>query len=256
MRSQKLRMRSRGLALSTVAFALTLLFPAGAWALDHFKVYEVEKIPVTFKVQLSDQLNLPLHDVKLEALTMFANATRKAHGNTQVGVRDANAHLTWYALTQPQVEPRRTIRFRNQFGQHSVDIKTPRFLLVPTEKTSDAGSVFPKSLDHYKCYEVIKVNTAPPPPAVVLRDQFGPKPQVQVGKPRYFCTPVRKVREGLPPVGIQNAKDHLAVYDLPPQPHAVAIKTRDQFGSRALKVIRSVMLAVPTEKQAAVAHPN
>ena len=249
-------MRSLGLAVLRMAVAVALILPACAAALDHFKVYEVQKIPVSFKVKLSDQLNLPLHDVKLEALTMFANATRKKHGNVGVGIQDTNAHLTWYALQQPQVEPRRTIRFRNQFGSHSVDIKTPRFLLVPAQKTSHAGSAFPATLDHYKCYEVITVNGAPALPVVTLQDQFGAKPAVQVGKPRFFCTPVRKVREGHPPVGVKNAKDHLAVYDLPPQPHATVIKTRDQFGSRELKVIRSVLLAVPTEKQAAVAHPN
>ena len=249
-------MRRRGLAVWRAAVAVALVLPACVRGLDHFKVYEVEKIAVSFKVKLSDQLTLPLHDVKLEALTMFANPTRKKHGNVGVGIQDKNAHLTWYALTQPQAEPRRTVRFRNQFGQHSVDIKTPRFLLVPAQKTSDAGSAFPESLDHYKCYEVIAVNTAPALPVVALQDQFGAKPAVQVGKPRFFCTPVRKVRDRHPPVGVKNAKDHLAVYNLPPQPHATAIKTRDQFGNRALKVIRSVMLAVPTEKQVAVAHPN
>jgi len=249
-------MRSRALAVSRLALAVMLVLPACAAALDHFKIYEVQKVAVSFKVKLSDQLNLPLHDVKLEALTMFANPTRKKHGNVGVGIQDKNAHLTWYALTQPQVEPRRTVRFRNQFGQHSVDIKTPRFLLVPAQKTSDAGSAFPETLDHYKCYEVIQVNTAPALPVVALQDQFGAKPAVQVGKPRFFCTPVRKVREGHPPVGIKNAKDHLAVYDLPPQQNATAIKTKDQFGNRELKVIRSVLLAVPTEKQAVVAHPN
>jgi hypothetical protein len=100
------------------------------------------------------------------------------------------------------------------------------------------------------------VNTAPPPPVVTLRDQFGPKPPVQVGKPRFFCTPVRKVREGHPPVGVKNAKDHFAVYDLPPQPGNVKIKTRDQFGNRELKVLKSVLLAVPTEKQAVATHTN
>ena len=249
-------MTSRRPAVLLAALVLTLVLPACARALDHFKVYEVERIAVNFKMQLSDQLRLPLHDARIEALTMFANATRKSHGGHSVGIQDANAHLTWYVLNQPQIEPRRTVRFKNQFGQHSVDIKTPRLLAVPAQKTSHAGSEFPKTLDHYKCYEVIKLNTVPPPPIVTLRDQFGPKPAIQVGKPRFFCTPVRKVRQGHPTVGIKNAKDHLAIYNLPPQPHAVAIKTRDQFGPRQLKVIRSVLLAVPTEKQAVVAHPN
>lgn len=249
-------MRSRRLPVGFMAFALALVVPSFARALDHFKVYEVEQVAASFKVRLSDQLNLPLHDGEVGALTMFANPTRKTHGGSSVGIKDANAHFDWYVLTQAQPEPRRTIRFRNQFGQHSVDIKAPRFLLVPAQKTSDASSRFPDRLDHYECYEVIKVNTAPPPPIVDLRDQFGPEPHVQVGKPRFFCTPVRKVREGHTPVGVKNAKDHLAVYDLPPHPHAVAIKTRDQFGARELKVTRSVLLAVPSEKQAVAAHQN
>ena len=89
------------------ALALTLL-PAGARALDHFKVYQVERIPVNFKVQLSDQLRLPLHDARVETLAMFANPTRKSHGGTSVGIQDANAHHTWYVISQPTVEPRRS----------------------------------------------------------------------------------------------------------------------------------------------------
>jgi hypothetical protein len=240
-----------------VAIALTL----GLWGcastpiLDHFKVYEVERVAVDFKVSLSDQLDPNPKEGKLEALALFANPIRKVHAGGQFGIKDTNAHLTWYVLAQPQVEPRRTIRFRNQFGQHSVDTREPRFLLVPTQKTSDGGA-FPDSLDHYKCYEIVNVNTAPPPPVVTLGDQFGLEQNVPVGKPRYFCTPVKKEREGEPPVGIQNAADHLAVYDLPPQPHPLDIKTHDQFGDRALKVTQSVLLAVPTEKQAVVAHQN
>src|SRR5262249_50272213 len=160
---------------------------------------------------------------------------------------DKNGHFDWYVLSQAQPEPTRTIRFRNQFGQYSIDIKNPRYLLVPAQKSSDAGSAFPEALDHYECYEVVKVNVAPPPPVGDLRDQSVLEPHVQVGKPRCFCTPVRKVREGQPPVGIKDAKTHLAVYEIPPKAHAVAIKTRDQFGTRALQVIRSVMLAVPSE---------
>jgi hypothetical protein len=222
--------------------------------LDHFKVYEVEKVEVDFRVRLTDQLDTAPKESNLEALSHFANPSRKVHAGDQVGVKNPNRHLNWYALTQQQPEPRRTIRYLNQFGQHSVDIQDPRFLLVPAQKTSDDGSVFPKSLDHYKCYEVIEVNTAPAPPVVTLGDQFGSEQNVQVGKPRYFCLPVMKEREGERPHEIVNADDHLAVYDIPPEAHQLEIKVRDQFDERALKVIRSVLLAVPTEKQVVVTH--
>jgi len=222
--------------------------------LDHFKVYEVEKVAVDFRVRLTDQLDAAPKEAKLEVLSHFANPTRKVHAGAQVGVKDNNRHLNWYAITQRQEEPRRTIRYRNQFGQHSVVIGSPRFLLVPTQKTSDQGSVFPESLDHYKCYEVIQVNTAPALPVVTLGDQFGSEQNVQVGRPRFFCLPVRKEREGAEPHDIVNVDDHLAVYEITPEAHQREIKTRDQFGERALKVIRSVLLAVPTEKQVVVTH--
>ena len=91
---------------------------------------------------------------------------------------------------------------------------------------------------------------------VLLGDQFGSETNVQVGPPRLFCIPVRKEREGEPPHAIVNAVDHLAIYDRPHEPVDVEIKTADQFGERALRVVRSVMLAVPSEKQAVVAHDN
>ena len=243
--------------LSTAALAsvFVLALAGGAAALDHFQVYTVKEVQAVFEVRLTDQFDPAAKKGKVVTITHFSNASRKVHGQTQVGISDTNAHLTWYALKQPQAEPRRTVRFKNQFGQHSVDIREPRFLLVPTHKTSHAGSEFPKTLDHYKCYAVIKVNTAPPLPVVKLGDQFGTR-SAQVGKPVLFCTPVRKQRKDEEAPKLFDEKTHLAIYALPAAPKAVSIKTRDQFGQRELKVLRSVMLAVPTEKQVVVPHPN
>ena len=248
---------NRSLAtLTLLVLVLALATSGGAAGLDHFLVYQVKKVPVKFEVRLTDQFDPGAKKGTLSAITHFANATRKVHGHTQVGIEDSNAHLTWYVLKQPQPEPRRTVRFRIQFGQHSVDIRTPRFLLVPTQKTSHPGSAFPKTLDHYKCYTVVKVNTAPPLPVVKLGDQFGTPPHAQVGKPVLFCTPVQKQRRDEHPPKLFDEKSHLAIYALPRAPRAVAIKTKDQFGEQELRVLRSVLLAVPTEKQAVVAHSS
>ncbi len=224
-------------------------------SLEHFHVYEVQKVDVPVALALTDQFDPAAKDGKLETLTHFANPARKIHGGGKFGIDYPERHLTFYTLKQAQPEPRRTVRFRNQFGQHSVDIRDPSFLLVPTQKTS-AGHPFPDSLDHYKCYEVVQVNTAPPPPVVEIGDQFGLRQNVQVGQPRYFCTPVKKEREGEKPTPIQNDVDHLAIYDLPPQAQQVSIKTTDQFGDHELDVLQSVLLIVPTEKQVVVAHEN
>lgn len=222
--------------------------------LDHFKVYEVEAAEVDIQVRLKDQLAADPKEAQLEALKYFANPTRKVHEEAAVGVTDANRHFNWYAIRQEQPEPQRTIRFLNQFGQHSVDIGDPRFLLVPAQKTSDENSEFPESLDHYKCYEVTEVNVAPAPPVAVLGDQFSREEEVKVGEPRFFCMPVMKEWEGTEPRDIVNAEEHLAVYEISPQAHQLDIRTRDQFGEHSLQVLRSVMLAVPTEKQIVAAH--
>jgi hypothetical protein len=241
--------------LPLLALLLGLVGAERAVGLDHFRIHEVKRVKAAFKVGLIDQFDPALKKAEVRAITHFANPSRKVHGATQVGIEDPNAHFTWYLLRQPQPEPRRTVRFRNQFGQHSVDIRDPRFLLVPAQKTSHAGSSFPKTLDHYKCYQVVRIHAAPPLPLVLLGDQFGSQQNAQVGKPTLFCLPAQKQREHEKPLELFDAKTHLAVYALPPAPKPVRIKARDQFGERALAVTRALMLAVPTEKQAVVAHP-
>lgn len=245
-----------GTLVAALALALAATGCPPPVKLQHFRVYEVERVPFEARVRLTDQLDPAAKDAKLVVLTHFANPSRKVHSGHTAGVDRPDEHFDVYAIDQPQPEPRRTVRFRNQFGQHSVDIREPRFLLVPAQKTSHAGSTFPDKLDHYKCYKIVKINTAPPLPVVILGDQFGSQSGVQVKDPVLFCIPAKKEREGEPPKEIVNKVDHLAIYDLPPMAVPQQIKTRDQFGDRPLRVLRSVMLAVPTEKQVVVAHPN
>src|ERR687895_1791326 len=202
-------MKRSFLSTAALAFVLVLAFAAGAAGLDHFHVYSVKEVQVNFNVKLTDQFAPAAKKGQVVTITHFSNSSRKVHGQAQIGIENTNAHLTWYALKQPLAEPRRTVRFRNQFGQHSVDIREPRFLLVPTQKTSHAGSQFPKTLDHYKCYAVIKINTAPPLPVVKLGDQFGTR-TAQVGKPVLFCNPVRKQRTNETPPPLFDKKTHLA----------------------------------------------
>ena len=241
--------------LPVLGLALSLSLSLGCGTtLDHFQVYRVERIPAEHELRLSDQLNLPLESARIDALTHFANPTRKVHPGSQVGIGNPDHHLTWYRLRVQGPEPRRTIRFRNQFGQHSVDTGDQRFLLVPAQKTSDPGSEFPADLDHYRCYEVARVNSAPSLPVVQLGDQFGSVQGLQVGQPVLFCPPVRKVREGHEPVGVQNADDHLTIYKLPPEQVETEISVRDQFDSRDVRLLERVFLAVPTEKQVVVVH--
>lgn len=227
-----------------------------SFELQHFRIYEVERVPVEHRVKLTDQLDPAAKEARLEVLDHFANPSRKVHAGHTAGIDDPDHHFNGYVIDQPQQEPRRTVRFRNQFGQHSVDIRDPRSLLVPAHKTSHPGSAFPERLDHYKCYEITEVNSAPPLPVVTLGDQFGSQAGIQVGAPVLFCIPAVKEREGEDPKPLFNEDDHLTIYELPPMPHQQQITSRDQFDEQPLTVLRSVRLAVPTEKQVVVAHEN
>lgn len=252
-------MALRRVHLSWFLVVLAQLLPglpgqAQVLPLDHFKVYEVDPVPAPFPVRLTGQFDVEGVEGELREITHFANPTKKIHGANEVGIADPNRHLVWYVLGQVQPEPVRTIRYRNQFGLQSIDVHLPRFFLVPAQKLSDPGSEPPKEADHYKCYEVIRVNSVPPIPPIVLGDQFGTQDGVQVRNPRHFCLPVRKEREGHEPVGIFNPIDHLTVYDITPEPADHLPVARDQFGKWELKTSRSLWLAVPTEKLVVVPH--
>ncbi len=224
--------------------------------LDHFKIYEVDTIgiKIDYRISLTGQFDSQPKDVRLFALSYFANPTSKVHPGIHIEIKNSNRHFNLYAIKQDQQEPHRTIRFRNQFGQHSVITGDPRFLMVPAQKTSDVGSMFPDSLDHFKCYEVIEIEMMPNFPGVVLEDQFGPGEYIQVVKPHLFCVPVKKTIPGSLPNEIMNPNDILVIYNVTPEPNEHEIKVKDQFEELSLRVIRSVMLAIPSEMQTVVTH--
>lgn len=230
--------------------------PIPEFEIDHFRFYEVEPVGVEFKVRLTDQFAPVAKPAKLVRLTHFGNPSRKVHAGFETGVKRPDDHLTWYDIDQPAPEPRRTIRFVNQFGQHSVDTRNALSLLVPTWKTSHEGSEFPERLDHYKCYQVIRVNVAPGLPVVLLGDQFGSQQNVQLIGPRFFCQPALKQREGFEEKPIFDKETHFAVYRATQQDRQVEFTTKDQFGEYELKTRRTAMFAVPTIKQVFVEHDN
>ena len=230
--------------------------PIQQFEIDHFRFYEVEAVAAEFAVDLTDQFAPNAKPAKLLRITHFGNPSRKVHAGFETGIKRPDDHLTWYELDQAAPEPRRTVRFRNQFGQHSVDTRTPRSLLAPTWKTSHPGSEFPEKLDHYKCYQVIQVNTAPPLPMVLLGDQFGSQENVQLIGPRFFCLPTLKRREGHEEKPIVDEETHYAVYLATQEPHEVDFTTRDQFGERELRARRTAFFAVPSIKQVFVEHDN
>jgi Concanavalin A-like lectin/glucanases superfamily len=97
-----------------------------------------------------------------------------------------------------------------------------------------------KEVDHFKCYEA---KGEPVNVTVTLQDQFGVEPQVLVGTPKLFCNPVDKNGEG-----IANPAAHLTCYEIKGEDKELVVSMRNQFGEQVLKVEKSELLCVPSEK--------
>lgn len=211
--------------------------------LDHFKLYLVEPHEAEFKVTLKGQFDKEPKVALLTKLSQFAVVVRK----NKEEIVDKNAHLTFYEIKQEEEEPGRVVKIENQFGEQKFRIGHAVGILVPAEKVED-GLEFPKELDHYKCYRVLR-GAEPVDKAVALADQFR-KDEVKVGLPTMFCVPVVK-RHGDKEYKINNEKDHLTFYAITATPDTEKTKgVVDQFDKRKLRITRGVMLGVPTYKLA------
>jgi hypothetical protein len=118
------------------------------------------------------------------------------------------------------------------------------FLLAPAHKI-EQGTLFPKELDHFKCYRVIEGD--PIDKDVSLRDQFGDEPEVRITMPLFFCVPVlkrynNKIHE------VNNPKAHLTIYEISPKDYKLKRQVRDQFLGGEWEISQSRMLAIPSLK--------
>lgn len=208
--------------------------------LDHFLFYDTLAQEAGHKVALKGQFDEEPERVKLTYLDLFGNPVIKNRGT----IHDRNAHLTWYNLFDPVPDPVRVVKFRNQFGEQKVLIGKSIALLAPARKY-EKGSAFPKRLDHFKVYRVL--GGEPVDKEVTLKDQFE-SGRVKVRWPAAFAVPVWKYHHGNT-FKIQNEKAHLALYAVTPWYVRTERVVRDQFGRHLLRFYRSVMLAVPSEKQ-------
>ncbi len=209
--------------------------------LDHFKVYLVEPHEVEYKVELMGQFDKEPKVAVLRRLSHFAVVVRK----NKEEIIDKNAHFTVYDIRQEVEEPTRVVKITNQFGDQKFRIGQPIGMLVPARKVEE-GLEFPKELDHYKCYAVLR-GAEPVDKEVALADQFR-KDEVKVGAPRIFCVPVIKVHKDKK-YAIHNERDHLTFYAITPTPDTE--KTRgvvDQFDDRRLRITRGILLGVPSHK--------
>jgi hypothetical protein len=175
---------------------------------NHFKVYDVDDIPVNqVVVLLEDQFGA--YDRTALWLDLFANPVDK---NFE-GILDVDEHQKWYSFPPAPVD--RVFNVINQFGDEEWQTTDLTHLVVPSEKEGSPGpgscaapaasaglpcvqhsdcDVTPgdgvcDALRHFACYNAVGTHD---PIIVQLEDQFGPEPDVQVLNPRYWCNPAQK----------------------------------------------------------------
>jgi hypothetical protein len=209
--------------------------------LDYFQIYDVANREATGKVLLQGQFDERPLKMELALLDFFANPVAK---NAEP-IYDNNAHLTWYRGVQPP-EPMRAVVLETQFGRFEIRTGRAYGLLVPTQKV-ESGSVFPKTLDHYKVYRLVDVEKIPDV-TLKLRDQFGAS-EARLRLPLYFAAPVRK-RHETKEYPIQNERAHLLIFGITPRDLKKKVTLRNQFTKgTSLAIVRSLMLAVPSIKR-------
>ncbi|MCP4692451.1 MAG: hypothetical protein GY859_30685 [Desulfobacterales bacterium] len=215
--------------------------------LNHFKFYKSPTGIHDFKIGLRGQFDKKVMDHHVRGMIYFGNPVSKNGGK----IYDKHAHLSmyWIQLLEEYKEPDRVVYGRNQFGKFEMVIGQPDAMLAPAQKI-EKGLEFPRGLNHFKCYRVLKSSGQSIPKSVKLKDQFDKEAvQFHFGWPRMFCTPVIKYRNGKPEED-KLGKGHLVIYSFQPvsYPMPKFVYVVDQFQKAKLPHLYAVMLGVPTLK--------
>lgn len=216
--------------------------------LDHYLLYEViEGTSVDVTISLDDQFGEEPEVGVYEPL-IFANPVQKTIVDTGevTEIMNPEVHGVGYYIEGEYFA--REVEVVNQFGEQSLDVSGPYFLVVPSEKIS-----WEQLPDHYKFYEVDGKTALPVEEVVQLVDQFGTF-NATVGKAEVFGNPVEKEHDGVTLTPISDPNRHYTlyelVYDWEVDSVTRSVEVSNQFQDKVeLTVWGPVMLAVPTQKE-------
>jgi hypothetical protein len=204
--------------------------------LDYFKIYDVVNQPVGDKVTLQGQFDEESEIVRVLHLEAFGNAAMK----NNEAMFDRLGQLAWHTIFDFVPEPTRQVVVDNQFGEQKLIIGEAIGLLAPARSGIGAA----KQLDHFKIYRVL--DGAAIGKVVKVQDRFRIE-KVKVDVPIAFAVPVTKEHGGAT-FTITNKKAHLVIYRTTVRPIDKGVRARDQFGTRDIRMLRSVALAAPSLK--------
>ena len=215
----------------------------GPLTIDHYQVYPNEGggFLSTFVI-LVDQFGESNH--LAEAHNFFAVPANK----NNEGINNPSLHYNWWSLSQgASPEPARRVVVQNQFGDFTLEVDQPRYLMAPALKNVTAGGA---QGDHYKCYDVIGAFVDV---VVSIEDQYSSESAVQMLTARYLCNPAMKVLEDGRRFPVSNPEEHLVCYSrgLGGVGNLFGISA-DQFGVWNLLLTNPKYLCVPSFKDEVV----
>ena len=208
---------------------------------DHYQFWTVQPTPLSPPIPVNVKDQFDRRDLRLANIEWIANPAQK----NDEPVKNERIHLVGYNLeTDPQFNV--NVWVSNQFIREKEEwvLGSPHLVLVPAWK-SLTDQLPPEKPEgpHFLCYEVAKAPDVTR--TVTIKDQFWEQ-KVENLHPKYLCTPADKNGEGM-----WNETDHLALYGFenghefnPPK----TVYAKDQFGNHQLRVMRSMLLGVPSKK--------
>jgi hypothetical protein len=178
-------------------------------------------------------------------------------GNKVFPIRNPAAHLLCFHMAAAKPQPTPSVIVTNQFGSAELIPSQPNLLCLPSWKslTGPPNQKLPQppGLSHFTCYPV---KLAPgskgyqPPPAILLQDEFAGKgpTQVQVSAiPQELCLPTAKT-VGTKVTKIVNSAAHLLCFGVTPTPIKPKVWDQNQFGTSAMRIVRTRWLCLPSTK--------
>ena len=217
--------------------------------LDHFQCYDVHAQAggtAVSAVTLVDRFG---------TTTMSAMEPRRVCNPADEDGADPSApahaaHLVSHDLRPagPQQALPRGVTVVNEFGQITVDLVKPDFLMVPSAKSLDAPPppLDPVPIDHFQCYRVDHARTRAS--GLTIVDELGTL-IVDVKRPRRLCVPVDKNGES---PGAEQHPGELMCYEVRlaatsrrfvgPRQFFIA----NEFGTATVERLRPTELCVPS----------
>jgi hypothetical protein len=230
---------------------------AAAAPIDHQLCYTAAaNFPPPPVVMLKNQFSTKGFIPKIGEFAIHCNPVLKITPTAKFPIRNPKAHLACWTITEP-TQPTPLVQVTNQFGSAVLQPGQPNLLCLPTWKSltgpPKTKSLQPKTLSHFTCYPVAKVVSGGyKPPPVMLKDEFSPKPvSAQVSPvPQELCLPTQKTVIAKKKVyKIVNPVWHLLCFDVTPPTPVKPAWDKNQFGTSAVKIIRTQWLCLPSTKK-------